>query len=121
PAAQELQIVQPRYNAVVGPSDKPSQGWINDTQTTNTMYFSFDTPVGAAVNPSTGQPNYCGRAVFSDLHVGGASTDTQNPPTGCAAGQLSPQEKALEFMLFDLSSCVIPDTVAPPDGGGILQ
>jgi hypothetical protein len=112
--AQELPIVQPRYNAVVGPNNKPSQPWINDATTTNTMYFSFDTPISAA-------PNFCGRAVFSDLHVGGASADTQNPPTGCASGQLSPQEKALEFMLFDLSSCVIPDTVAPPDGGGVLQ
>jgi hypothetical protein len=112
--AQELPIEQPRYNAVVGPNDKPSQPWINDTTTTNTMYFSFDTPINAA-------PNYCGRAVFSDLHVDGASNDTPDPPTGCSDADLSPQEKALEFMLFDLSSCVIPDTVAPPDGGGVLQ
>jgi hypothetical protein len=106
----------------------------------DTMYFSFDTPVGAgsATNP------YCGRAVFSGLHVGGASLDGVNcsggggggiggggegcntgavaaapPPAGCSPGALSPQEKVLEFMLFDLSSCVIPDTVAPSNDAGI--
>jgi hypothetical protein len=123
--AQELPIVQPRYNAVVGPNNKPSQPWINDATTTNTMYFSFDTPVGGIANPSGGAPSYCGRAVFSDLHVAGpisgGGPDNPDPPTGCADIDLSPQEKALEFMLFDLSSCVIPDTVAPPDGGGVLQ
>ena len=122
---QELPIVQPRYNAVVGPNNKPSQPWINDATTTNTMYFSFDTPVGGTPNPDGGAPNYCGRAVFSDLHVAGpvssGGPDNPDPPSGCADIDLSPQEKALEFMLFDLSSCVIPDTVAPPDGGGILQ
>jgi hypothetical protein len=114
-----LPIQQPRYNSVVGPSDKPSQGWINDTATTNTMYFSFDTPVAGI--PGSNPPAYCGRAVFSDLHVAGASSDTPDPPSGCSSAALSPQEAALEFMLFDLSSCVIPDTVAPPDGGGVLQ
>jgi hypothetical protein len=85
---------------------------------------------------------YCGRAVFSGLHVGGASYDGVNcsangghgggggsgcntgavaanpPPAGCDTSHpLSAQEKALEFMLFDLSSCVVPDTANPADAG----
>jgi hypothetical protein len=119
--AADLSIYQPRYNAVVGASNKPSQPWITSPNgsTTQTMYFSFDTPVGGTPNPDGGAPTYCGRAVFSDLHVSGnpADTDGKNPPSGCDDTDLSPQEKALEFMLFDLSSCVIPDTIAPPDAG----
>ncbi len=114
--AGQLSIYQPRYDAQVGPANKPSQPWI--TSSPWTMYFSFDTPI----NPPTGKdgtPNYCGRAVFSDLHVGGDPTtkDTMSPPGGCTVGNLSPQEKALEFMLFDLSACVISDTVPPPVTG----
>ncbi len=117
--AMELPIQQPRYNAVVGPSNKPSQQWIQDDATPNTMYFSFDTPVNAPPAPDGGAPQYCGRAVFSDLHVAGdpSTSDSAPPPGGCASGALSPQEKALEFMLFDLSSCVIPDTIPPSDAG----
>jgi hypothetical protein len=117
--AHELPIFQPRFNSVVGPGNKPSQGWINDDLTANTMYFSFDTPTNAPIDPKTNLPAYCGRAVFSDLHVAGNPTtkDSSPPPKGCDPVDLSPQEKALEFMLFDLSSCVIPDTVAPPDAG----
>jgi hypothetical protein len=109
----DLAIYAPRYNSVVGGGNKPSQPWI--TSGAHTMYFSFDTPVGSAA--------VCGRAVYSDLHVSGAPSthDSENsgigapPPTGCdKAASLSPQEKALEFMLFDLSSCVIPDSQPPP-------
>jgi len=114
--AMELPIVQPRFNAVVGPGNKPSQPWINDDASSNTMYFSFDTPVNAPAPADGGAPNYCGRAVFSDLHVSGATLD---PAPSCNPGPLSPQEKALEFMLFDLSSCVIPDNVPPTADGGV--
>ena len=124
-APHELPIYSPRFDDRVGPANKPSQPWITSDATGNagvTMYFSFDTPVNAPAAPDGGSPNYCGRAVFSDLHVGGAEPDTSPPPTGCAAGPagtvgLSPQEKALEFMIFDLSSCVIPDNVPPSDAG----
>jgi hypothetical protein len=120
--ANELPIQQARFNAVVGAANPASQPWIADDGSTpnSTMYFSFDTPIGATAGPDGTIP-YCGRAVFSDLHVGGASSDSQNPPAGCAKGDLSPQEMALEFMLFDLSSCVLSDATPPPEGGVILQ
>jgi hypothetical protein len=119
----ELPIYQPRFNAIVGPTNTPSQPWITSDITGQlgaTMYFSFNTPVQTGPLPpdSTG-PTYCGRAVFSDLHVGGnpSTNDMSPPPGGCDNTDLSPQEKALEFMIFDLSGCVIPDTMAPPDAG----
>jgi hypothetical protein len=118
----EVSIYQPRYNATVTATNKSSQPWITADGPSGmfgaTMYFSFDTPVNAPIG-SNGLPRYCGRAVFSDLHVAGnpLTLDVPPPPNGCRNADLSPQEKALEFMLFDLSSCVIPDTVAPSDAG----
>ncbi|MFI5302438.1 MAG: hypothetical protein ACHREM_30465, partial [Polyangiales bacterium] len=142
--AGELAVYQPKHNSDVSASNKPSQAWISADSSSGmsgaTLYFSFDTPVNATIDADSGVPNYCGRAVFSDLHVGGASStnDTVNgsggifggggggtpPPGGCDNVDLSAQEKALEFMLFDLSSCVIPDSVVPvtppvDDAGGI--
>lgn len=135
-AVGDVPIFDPRYNSVVTATHKPSQPWITSDgsgsgtpiMSGQTMYFSFDTPVN--LNPPsmgpdpTGGPTYCGRAVFSDLHVGGNYTTKDKPPApgGCSAGPttgtqtvaLSEQEKVLEFMLFDLSSCVVPDTIVPP-------
>jgi hypothetical protein len=111
--AEELSIFEARYNAVVGPADKPSQPWITSDFVSDagiagqTMQFSFNAPVVSATNPS---PAQCGRVVYSDLHaVDSSMADTPPPPAGCRNADLSPQEKALEFTLFDLSGCVVPD------------
>ena len=71
------------------------------------LHYTFDTPVGGTA---------CGRGVFSDFHVEDASN---NPSTGvtfpaeCTPGAMTPQEKLLEFMLFDLTSCVSPPICTP--------
>jgi hypothetical protein len=67
----------------------------------NTQNFQF-------VTPNEGDPaNACGKVVFSDMHVSGNPGGGKYPSQDCPATMtLSPQEKALAFMLFDLSSCV---------------
>ena len=69
----------------------------------STLYLSFNTPVN---QPPESQ---CGRAVFSDVHVAGT-------PSGFCADQdpdYAPNLAALEFLFFDLSSCVQSDSKAP--------
>jgi hypothetical protein len=53
--------------------------------------------------------------VFTDLHIsgGGSAPYDSSPsggtfPTSCSSTTLSPQEKALIFMLFDLTNCLTP-------------
>ncbi len=51
----------------------------------------------------------CGKVVFTDMHVSGSrmSGDFPNSCVGGASNlSLTPQEKALAFMFFDIASCV---------------
>jgi hypothetical protein len=77
-------------------------------------YMTMNTPAELAV---TSPADQCGRVVLTDLHVSSASGESSHAetpfPGGCMAGNLTPQEKALEFMFFDLSSCVQPESVPP--------
>ena len=90
------------------------------------QYLTINTPVEATAD------NQCGRVVVTDIHVknapppGGGSGDDSDPkyqfPSGCKATGLSGQAKAMEFLFFDLSACIQPDTstpqppVVPPPG-----
>lgn len=123
----ELPIVQARYNALVSSSNVNSRSWIVADQTAMvpdggsaagaTEYFSFETPIASPLEQK------CGRVVYSDLHVGAASSDygvmpggnTSGGivPSGCADAGLSPQEKALEYMLFDLTACFTSQNTMP--------
>ncbi len=140
----KLDVFQARMN-VVTLNQPPSVEWIhldpsvtassvdtkNDPSTTfvpsAAQYFSVDLPFGASAEA------VCGRVVYSDLHVSGGPNHTPpapfnvakyepadyassgTVPEGCAMHALLPQEAALEFMLFDLSSCLVPiGSTTPP-------
>jgi hypothetical protein len=85
----------------------PAQSWIKKGDNA-VRYFSFNAPTAAAPE------DQCGRAVYSDLHLMGISAGGASFPQGCPApGGLSAQQKALEFMFFDLSGCVQADDTPP--------
>ena len=91
----------------------PSQLWIelHDPQHAQPvpMHYTFNTPVGAAPEQQ------CGRVVYDDFHVEDSFNAGDTFPDECNPGPMTPQEKMLELMLFDLASCVTPDipTCAP--------
>lgn len=88
-----------------------AQPWV--TTAGAIQYMSVNTPVEMAATPE----NQCGRFIHTDLHVAGnsaSSSDQGTPfPGGCAPGELTPEEKALAFMIFDLSNCVMQEDQEP--------
>ncbi len=92
----------------------PAQRWMytaNDTAAGGPgpnlpVHYTFDTPFN--------QSPTCGRVVYSDFHVESEQnlngTMGMTFPSECPAGGMTPQEKLLEFMIFDLTSCVSPPT-----------
>ena len=82
----------------------PSQSWISVSSPPSTvMHYTFNTPVGASASQQ------CGRVLFDDFHVEEANAGGTAFPVECTAGAMTAQEKLLEFMLFDLSTCITPD------------
>jgi hypothetical protein len=91
-------------NTVNSIDNAKAERWVYWPQggTQRPQMFQFTTPNEAP------QGERCGKVVFSDMHVSGNSTSTTGTafPDGCSAAALTPQEKALAFMFFDIASCV---------------
>lgn len=87
--------------------------WLTSPAPESLQEYTFNTPVNA---PATQQ---CGRVAYSDFHVtldGLSSTTLATFPDECLQDtlSLSAQEKVIEFMLFDLASCIQLDTDPTP-------
>jgi hypothetical protein len=99
------------------------------------LHFTYNTPVNLKEDLSSNPPALqCGRVLFSDFHVEDArehdkifpaqcgavcTADTQCDPGGkCVSGfclnPMTAQEKLLEYMIFDLGSCVPPPETCEP-------
>jgi hypothetical protein len=97
----------------------PTQRWLYSTDPASLQTFTFNTPLAAAADQQ------CGRVLFSSFHIAGAggsagSSGSKREPTEgvpfpmeCDDTPLTAQERLLEFMLFDLASCVQIDTQTP--------
>jgi hypothetical protein len=79
------------------------QRWLYDPS--NPLIFSFNTPLGADAG------DQCGRAIYASFHV--ATPQGGTFPDSCETTPLTPQEKVLEFLLFDLAACVQTDGSVP--------
>jgi hypothetical protein len=84
----------------------PTQRWLYSQEPESLQSFTFNTPVGAAAEQQ------CGRFAYSSFHIAGAFGGGEFPEE-CNDEPLTPQERVLEFMLFDLASCVQIDTGKP--------
>jgi hypothetical protein len=70
-------------------------------------HYTFNTPVNAA------PMNQCGRVLYSDFHVSNAASFGSTFPGECDNSALTAQEQIIEFMLFDLASCIQPSGPPP--------
>ncbi len=89
----------------------PTQSWLTlqDAADGNPiMQFVFDTPVAAK--------NQCGRVLFNEYHVedpGKAMPKGVTFPNECSNAPMTPQEKLLEFSLFELTNDGGEPTISP--------
>ena len=79
-----------------------AERWLYLQSSNAPQTFQFTTPNEAP------EVDRCGKVVFSDMHVASGSSSGTTFPNGCATGALTAQEKALAFMVFDISTCVGP-------------
>jgi hypothetical protein len=116
PTTPQLTITDPRDVAGASVGSSTDEWMYRTSSGAKVQQLSFNTPYGSS------EAAICGRVAFSAFHVAASSggttlkTGAQYFPAQCnSTAPLTPQEKTLAFMLFDLGSCVSAgDPPAPP-------
>ena len=124
--AGSLTLIESRHDLLA--TDGGSQQWLFTNigscsgNPPAVEHMTFNTPLNPPNQADGGAGLQCGRVVFSDFHVSASAlTDAGVFPASCKVAQLTPQEKALVFMLFDVSSCIQRDRDAPTVCAGVRQ
>ena len=104
----QIAINDPRRNLNAVPPGQGGQRWIYSDDPPVVQQMVVETPITA--NPD----NLCGRVIYSDFHVANAMNGLLTFPAECTTADFTAQEKALEFMLLDLSACAAPSKGLPP-------
>lgn len=109
----EVEIRGATHN-IASENPEYAQRWIATEDPASVQYISANTPLGVS------EEDQCGRVVLSDIHVSPGepliddfSDLTITFPEGCITSGLTPQERVLAFMFFDISACVVPDSRPP--------
>ncbi len=96
-------------HSLAGVTPGMAERWIYLDNTVNQLpsvqYASFTTPLESEPE------DRCGRVVFSDIHVSSGDRSDPSlpfPSGGCTTDvtTLTPQEKVLAFMMFDIGACI---------------
>jgi hypothetical protein len=107
----QLLISDPRYEATAVRGD--GRRWVYTTAQQSAsaiQQLTFNTPIAAA------EDQLCGRVVYSAFHATptGNGSGSSWFPDHCSDNGLTPQEKVLAFMLFDVAACISDDNSEPP-------
>ncbi|HMI84722.1 MAG TPA: hypothetical protein VK550_11565, partial [Polyangiaceae bacterium] len=110
----QVSIADPRRNLNAIPANQGGVRWIyaDTSPPPLVQHATFDTPIIVPPDPD----RVCGRVIYSDFHVANSNNNGLTFPAECPSADLTPQEKILEYMLFDLASCIgdPPPTKPPP-------
>jgi hypothetical protein len=120
PAAPTVNITAGRHDvdSVAGQSVNwingvDPNGRVNGATANMQLEFTWDMPIPASADAST--TGQCGHGIFTDFHVNSANqSNGATFPAECTAdkGALTSQERVLEYMIWDLASCVGPPPTA---------
>jgi hypothetical protein len=108
----QIAVSNARHDVNGIPAGQGAQPWITSSGPDRVQQFSVATPVLANLD------KLCGSVAYFDFDVESATDNGAFTfPAECPTSALTPQEKVIEFMLFDRATCGIPPTLPPPPPG----